>query len=75
MILIDIVKLNKRINTLENEVKTLKDKNAELNKILKDKVYKTFMDKMGESKKIEYLTRRNKKLSKDNKELKNNIKD
>lgn len=48
-------KMRKRINTLENEVETLKE-------IIKSELYKSFMEKLGEPEKIKRLTEDNKKL-------------
>lgn len=57
------IKLQKKINSLENEVDTLET-------IVKDKLYKTFMEKLGESAEVEQLKKENKSLRKKNKLLK-----
>lgn len=48
-------KMRKRINTLENELDTLKE-------IIKSELYKSFIDKLGEPERIKRLTEENKKL-------------
>lgn len=61
MKIFDAVKLNKRINTLENQVETLENS-------IKDELYKEFMKKLGE-------TTENDRLKKENKRLRSKIKD
>lgn len=56
-----------KINTLENEVCTLKG-------IIKDNLYKEFMAKLGEPLEIQRLKKENKRLRKQNKMLKDIIK-
>ena len=55
--------LSIRINTLENENKVLKE-------TIKDELYKTFMEKLGEPQTIERLKKENKHLRKRIKALK-----
>lgn len=61
-------KYEKRINTLENELETLKQ-------TIKDELYKEFMKKLGETTEIDRLKKENKKLRIKNKELKEIIKE
>ena len=61
MKIFDVVKLNKRINTLENQVETLENS-------IKDELYKEFMKKLGE-------TAENDRLKKESKKLRTKIKD
>ena len=58
---------DKRINTLENKVE-------ELESIIKDELYKVFMEKLSEPAKMERLIEENKRLRKKNKLLKEIIK-
>lgn len=58
--IMDYVKLRKKVNTLQNENETLKN-------MLKEELYSAFMDKLGEPEKV-------KKLQKDNKKLRNQVK-
>lgn len=55
MQIIDIIKLKRKINTLENQVETLGNS-------IKDELYKEFMKKLGESDENERLRKENKKL-------------
>lgn len=55
MEIIDIIKLKRKINTLENQVETLGNS-------IKDELYKEFMKKLGESDENERLRKENKKL-------------
>lgn len=59
-----------KINTLENEVCTLKG----IIKDIKDNLYKEFMAKLGETLEIQRLKKENKRLRKQNKMLKEIIK-
>lgn len=61
MKIFDVIKLNKKINTLENQVETLENS-------IKDELYKEFMKKLGE-------TTENDRLKKENKKLRTKIKD
>lgn len=54
-------KMRKRINSLENEVETLKE-------IIKSELYKEFMKKLGEHDELERLRNENKNLRKKYKE-------
>lgn len=56
-----------KINTLENEIDTLKN-------IIKDNLYKEFMAKLSEPMEIQRLKRENKRLRKQNKTLKELLK-
>ena len=56
-------KMQKRLNTLELEVETLKN-------AIKDEMYKAIMKKLAESDEIVWLKQENKKLRKKNKEYK-----
>lgn len=67
MKIFDVVKLNKRINTLENQVETLENS-------IKDELYKEFMKKLGETSENDRLKKENKKLRIKVKELKEIIK-
>ena len=58
---------DKKINTLEN-------KDVELEAIIKDELYKVFMEKLSEPAKMERLIEENKRLRKKNKLLKEIIK-
>ena len=58
---------DKKINTLENKVE-------ELEGIIKDELYKVFMEKLSEPAKMERLIEENKRLRKKNKLLKEIIK-
>ena len=64
----DIVKVNQRIKTLENEVETL-------NNSIKDELYKEFLKKLDESTENERLKKENKMLRKKIKVLKEIIKE
>ena len=57
-----------KLNTLETEKKVLED-------IIKDKLYKTFMDKLQEPQEINRLRKENKNLRVKNKTLKSLLKD
>lgn len=59
-------KMRKRINSLENEVETLKE-------IIKSELYKEFMKKLGEPDEIKRLREENKKLRLKNKNYKEEI--
>ena len=61
MKIFNIIKLNKKINILENQVETLENS-------IKDELYKEFMKKLGE-------TAENDRLKKENKKLRTKIKD
>jgi len=63
----DTVKLNKKINTLENQVETLENS-------IKDELYKEFMKKLGETAENDRLKKENKKLRAKIKDLKEIIK-
>lgn len=64
-----IMKNYKReINTLRNEVSSLK-------KIIKDDLYKGFLNQLSEKEKINSLEQTNKRLRKNNKDLKERIKE
>ena len=65
--MIDIIKLKRKINTLENQVETLENS-------IKDKLYKEFMKKLGETAENDRLKKENKKLRIKIKELKEIIK-
>lgn len=58
----------KEINTLKNEVSSLK-------KIIKDDLYKGFLNQLSEKEKINSLEQTNKRLRKNNKDLKERIKE
>lgn len=58
---------DKKINTLENKIE-------ELEGIIKDELYKVFMEKLSEPAKMERLIEENKRLRKKNKLLKEIIK-
>ena len=60
--MIDIIKLKRKINTLENQVETLENS-------IKDELYKEFMKKLGETAENDRLKKENKKLRKQRKEL------
>lgn len=63
-----MIKMWKRINTLENENETLKN-------AIKDKLYIAFMDKLGEPMKTKRLEESNKNLRAKVKELKQLLKE
>ena len=65
--MIDIIKLKRKINTLENQVETLENS-------IKDELYKEFMKKLGETDENDRLKKENKKLRIKIKELKEIIK-
>lgn len=65
--MLKITKKNRKINTLENKVE-------ELESIIKDELYKIFMEKLSEPAKMERLIQENKRLRKKNKLLKEIIK-
>lgn len=65
--MIDIIKLKRKINTLENQVETLENS-------IKDELYKEFMKKLGETAENDRLKKENKKLRIKIKELKEIIK-
>lgn len=65
--MLKIGKKDKRINTLENKIE-------ELEGIIKDELYKVFMEKLSEPAKMERLIEENKRLRKKNKLLKEIIK-
>ena len=67
MKIFDVVKLNKKINTLENQVETLENS-------IKDELYKEFMKKLGETTENDRLKKENKKLRAKIKDLKEMIK-
>lgn len=67
MKILDIAKLNKKINSLENEVETLEN-------IVKDELYKEFMKKLGETAEVDRLKKENKRLRVKIKSLKEIIK-
>lgn len=67
MKIFDVVKLNKRINTLENQVEILENS-------IKDELYKEFMKKLGETAENDRLKKENKKLRAKIKDLKEIIK-
>ena len=67
MKIFDVVKLNKKINTLENQVETLKNS-------IKDELYKECMKKLGETTENDRLKKENKKLRAKIKDLKEIIK-
>lgn len=58
----------KENNTLKNEVSSLK-------KIIKDDLYKGFLNQLSEKEKINSLEQTNKRLRKNNKDLKERIKE
>ena len=64
---IDIIKLTRKINTLENQVETLENS-------IKDELYKEFMKKLGETAENDRLKKENKKLRIKIRELKEIIK-
>lgn len=68
MKIFDVVKMQKRINTLENEVETLQN-------IIKDELYNAFMSKLNESVEVDRLKKENKKLKLKVKSLKDIIKE
>lgn len=63
-----VIRQKIRINTLENENETLKS-------TIKDKLYKEFMNKLGEPMEIARIKKENQKLRKKNKQLKELIKE
>lgn len=65
--MIKIGEKDKKINTLENKIE-------ELEGIIKDELYKIFMEKLSEPAKMERLIEENKRLRKKNKLLKEIIK-
>lgn len=65
--MIDIIKLKRKINTLENQIETLENS-------IKDELYKEFMKKLGETAENDRLKKENKKLRIKIKELKEIIK-
>ena len=65
--MIDIIKLKRKINTLENQVETLENS-------IKDELYKEFMKKLGETAENDRIKKENKKLRIKIKELKEIIK-
>lgn len=67
MKIFDVIKLNKKINTLENQVETLENS-------IKDELYKEFMKKLGETTENDRLKKENKKLRAKIKDLKEIIK-
>ena len=67
MKIFDVIKLNKKINTLENQVETLENS-------IKDELYKEFMKKLGETAENDRLKKENKKLRAKIKDLKEIIK-
>lgn len=68
MKIFDVIKLNKKINTLENKVETLENS-------IKDELYKEFMKKLGETAENDRLKKENKKLRAKIKDLKEIIKE
>ena len=68
MKLFDIAKLNRRINTLENENETLKE-------TIKDDLYTKFMNKLNNEVDLDRLKKENKKLRAKVKSLKDIIKE
>lgn len=58
----------RKINSLENELESLKS-------IIKDELYKEFMDKIGETKECDRLRKENSRLRSKVKELKEIIKE
>lgn len=67
MKIFNIIKLNKKINTLENQVETLENS-------IKDELYKEFMKKLSETAEKDRLKKENKKLRTKIKDLKEIIK-
>ena len=67
MKIFDVIKLNKKINTLENKVETLENS-------IKDELYKEFMKKLSETAENDRLKKENKKLRAKIKDLKEIIK-
>ena len=67
MKIFDVIKLNKKINTLENQIETLENS-------IKDELYKEFMKKLGETVENDRLKKENKKLRAKIKDLKEIIK-
>ena len=67
MKMIDIIKLKRKINTLENQVETLENS-------IKDELYKEFIKKLGETAENDKLKKENKKLRIKIRELKEIIK-
>ena len=65
--MIDIIKLKRKINTLENQVETLENS-------IKDEINKEFKKKLGETAENDRLKKENKKLRIKIKELKEIIK-
>lgn len=65
--MLKIGKKDKKINTLENKIE-------ELESVIKDELYKIFMEKLSEPAKMERLIKENKRLRKKNKLLKKIIK-
>lgn len=62
-----IIKLNRRINTLENDVETLQN-------IIKEELYKEFINNINDTSEIKRLKEENKKLRLKVKDLKEIIK-
>ena len=67
MKIFDVIKLNKKINTLENQVETLENS-------IKDKLYKEFMKKLDKTAENDRIKKENKKLRAKIKDLKEIIK-
>ena len=68
MKIFDLAKMQKRINTLENEVETLQN-------TIKDELYNAFMSKLNESVEVDRLKKENKRLKLKVKSLKDIIKE
>ena len=68
MKIFDVIKLNKKINTLENQIETLENS-------IKDELYKEFMKKIGETAEVDRLKKENKRLRIKIKDLKEIIKE
>lgn len=60
-------KMRRRINSLESENEILKE-------VIKDELFKKFMDKLGEPEKVKRLTEENKRLRLQNKSFKEELK-
>ena len=68
MFILDTIKLNKKINTLENEIESLRD-------IIKNELYKEFIGKIKDYDELQILKKENKKLRSKNKYLKELLKE
>lgn len=68
VLLVENIRLKQKVNTIENEKEILE-------KVVKDKLYDTFMSKLSETQEIDRLTKENRRLRKNNKLLKQILKE